>query len=167
MNVAPKSTLCENSHDRGTGESAEEADWECPVDDISAPGQASCALCDLGAVDSLRTICGASWRVEYLDDGVVALIEPGRPGIVIVSRSHLNLSVSPEVAGVVLGALRRAACHVQSTYGTRGSAIERLDVPGAPGHGCYRVVPTPTDQPSDFSPDPPVEARRFGEAVRS
>lgn len=103
----------------------------------------------------------ASRRVAFLDDDVIAIMEPDIPGVIIAPRLHATgLATHP---AVLLAALRKAALHVETLYGASGVTIEPdFDLPGAPGHVCYRVVPGARGQ-AVFSrgEDSAPEARRL------
>ncbi|MGH9083645.1 MAG: hypothetical protein ACRDY3_10975 [Acidimicrobiales bacterium] len=82
--------------------------------------------------------------IAYADDHLVAVIEHGMPGVLVAPRAHVEgLAMAPGEGGIVLGALRRAASTVRSCFGADGTTIEpTTELPGAPGHVCYRVVCT-------------------------
>lgn len=80
----------------------------------------------------------------YADDELVGLVGPETTGALVVPRSHVGgLGDMPGLAGVFLGALRRAVLAVQAVYGSQGAMIEPIgSMAGAAGHVVYRVVPT-------------------------
>jgi hypothetical protein len=104
-----------------------------------------CSLCALPvAVPGAAEVGGVAMTAVYADDELVALVDPGCPGVLLVPRSHVaGLGGMPGLAGVFLGALRRAVTAVQAAYGVAGAMIEpTASVDGAGGHVVYRVVPT-------------------------
>ena len=109
----------------------------------------TCALCAVAqpTMEMLAAEPG-SRVVAYLDSELIALLEPGVPGVLLAPRSHVKgLSTSPGLSAVFLAALRRAVTEVQASYGTSGAMIEpTTEVPGAVGHVCYHVVPTLRDE---------------------
>lgn len=130
------------------------------------PGRAiGCVLCELAAQPGAAVAAGAL-VVSYVDDAVVALIEPGRPGVVVAPHSHGTAMTAMPAS--VLAALREAVLHVEQTYGASNARVERtVDVPGAPGHMCYRVVPY-GDEPSipPAGEDATSSARRLAQMMR-
>jgi hypothetical protein len=104
-----------------------------------------CQLCELPwsppATVDLR---GVAFTVVYADDELVGLVGPQVPGALVVPRSHVaGLGDMPGLAGVFLGALRRAVLAVQAVYGTSGAMVEPVaSTVDAAGHVAYRVVPT-------------------------
>jgi hypothetical protein len=128
---------------------------------------AVCALCAV-AQPTMELLAAepGSRIVAYLDSELIALLEPGVPGVMLAPRSHVKgLSTSPGLSAVFLAALRRAVTEVQSSYGTSGAMIEpSTEVPGAAGHVCYHVVPTLRDE-SSTPPEPDLLAEARGLAV--
>ncbi len=129
----------------------------------------TCALCAVAqpTMEMLAAEPG-SRVVAYLDSELIALLEPGVPGVLLAPRSHVKgLSTSPGLSAVFLAALRRAVTEVQASYGTSGAMIEpTTEVPGAVGHVCYHVVPTLRDESSTSSePDLMTEARGLAVAL--
>jgi len=106
--------------------------------------------------------------VAYVDDDVIALIDQDLPGVLLAPRSHVEaLSGLSTATGDFLAALRRTVTEVQAAYGTTGAMIEpTTDLAGAPGHVCYRVVPTLGDE-SAGPADVVVEPRRLALALSS
>jgi hypothetical protein len=110
---------------------------------------AECALCAVGETSAGHPEPEApSTVVAYLDDELIALLEPGLLGVLLAPRSHVQgLATQPGLSAVFLAALRRAVTEVQSSYGTSGAMVKpTTDVPGASGHVCYHVVPTMRDE---------------------
>ena len=127
----------------------------------------TCALCAVAQPTMERLAAEPGSRVvAYIDSELIALLEPGVPGVLLAPRSHVKgLSTSPSLSAVFLAALRRAVTEVQASYGTSGAMIEpTTEVPGAAGHVCYHVVPTLRDE-SSASPEPDLMAEARGLAV--
>lgn len=125
-----------------------------------------CPLCILpAAVGVAVEIGGTVMTTAYADDELVALVDPGSPGVVLVPRSHVSgLGEMPGLSGVFLGALRRAVMVVRTAYGTTGAMIEpTTTIPGAGGHVAYRVVPTLPPGDCDPPPAPVVAASAVSE----
>lgn len=98
-----------------------------------------CVLCELSGPPEDARVAG-DLVVAHATDAVVALIEPGRSGVVIAPRKHVTTMTA--ASAPVLAALRQAILHVEEAYGAPSARIERTaDVPGATGHMCYRIVP--------------------------
>lgn len=117
----------------------------------------ACALCSADPITAGGTGPDARWSVVYADDILVALVVPDVAGVLIAPRPHIGgLATSPELAGVLLGALRKTAIAVKTSYRTSGVTVQPItDVPGAPGHVCYHVVPTmPTSEPPSATAHP-------------
>ncbi|MGH9088733.1 MAG: hypothetical protein ACRDYZ_11605 [Acidimicrobiales bacterium] len=112
-------------------------------------GQTSHTGCFLCVAAREQAAPAPKGTVVVVVDDLVALIEAGTPGVLVAPRSHVDgMAASPVDAGVVLGALRRAAATVQASYGVSGASIEpTTELSGAAGHVCYRVVPTVGDLP--------------------
>lgn len=129
-----------------------------------------CALCDAGQLsESSCVLSGTTALVAYHDDELIALLQPGVPGMLLAPRAHIaSLSTLPQFSAVFLAALRCAVSQVQTTYGTSHTLIEpKNSIPGAVGHICYHVVPTPSRESSQAEPlDLVAEARRVAEALR-
>jgi hypothetical protein len=114
------------------------------------------AVARVGAIGGACAICAASHelpgetgppagpRAVHADDAVIAFAEPDMNGVLIAPRRHIeSLSTTTELAGDVLAGVRRAAVAVQVFYGASGVSVEPTsDFPGAPGHVCFRILPT-------------------------
>jgi len=113
---------------------------------VSANGSKKpCRLCELPTAVSVPVdVCGVVMTTVYADDELVGLVGPETIGALVVPRSHVGgLGDMPGLAGVFLGALRRAVLAVQAVYGTSGAMIEPIgSMAGSAGHVAYRVVPT-------------------------
>lgn len=108
-------------------------------------GSRRCKLCALPVgAPAPADVGGVTMTAVYADDELVALVDPGSAGALLVPRSHVGgLGEMPGLAGVFLGALRRAVLAVQSVYGTWGAMVEPVgSTAGGAGHVAYRVVPT-------------------------
>lgn len=83
--------------------------------------------------------------VAYLDDQLLYLFGSGVEGMVLAPRLHGGvMPTEVGASGTLLSALRIAVTDVQSAYGVSGATIEAIiDLPGAAGHVCYHVRPTP------------------------
>lgn len=134
-----------------------------------------CVLCGAPAVGQLPLdpLLGPAGElhaavVAYLDDDLVALVAPGTPGVLVAPRHHVEgLATTPTAGAVVLGALRRAASTVACSYAADGTVIEATtDLPGAPGHVCYRIVPTRQDQALLPGDHPAVDPDLLALAIR-
>lgn len=102
-------------------------------------GCAFCALCTppSGAEANLD-----SARVVWRDDDLVLFVVAGRPGVLLVPRQHVRcLSPSLIFSGALLASLRRAVRAVESWYHVGAAVNPVIEIPSAPGHVCYWVVP--------------------------
>ncbi len=112
---------------------------------VGGAKERQCRLCELpSSPPATLDLCGVALTVVYADDELVGLVGPQVPGALVVPRSHVaGLGDMPGLAGVFLGALRRAVLAVQAVYGTSGAMIEPVaSTVDAAGHVAYRVVPT-------------------------
>lgn len=125
---------------------------------VNGAGKRPCRLCELPAsAPATVDICGVAMTTVYADEELVGLVGPEASGALVVPRSHVGgLGDMPGLAGVFLGALRRAVLAVQAVYGSSGAMIEPMgSMAGAAGHVAYRVVPT-VRVDGERSPLPPV-----------
>ena len=100
---------------------------------------ALCALCTI----SLRSAEVGPFRVAYVDDDVIALIDQDLPGVLLAPRSHVEaLSGLSTATGDFLAALRRTVTEVQAAYGTTGAMIE----PATGSIPIHDVRPTEDNQ---------------------
>ncbi|MGH9092989.1 MAG: hypothetical protein ACRDZR_16675 [Acidimicrobiales bacterium] len=134
--------------------------------------RAACPLCALPvAAGVVVDVAGEAMTTSYADEELVALVDPGSPGVLLVPRSHVGgLGAMPGLAGVFLGALRRAVTAVQAAYGALGAMIEpSTSLGGACGHVAYRVVPTmpPEGGGHHAAPATAVVSENLAEALGS
>jgi|GEM_PF-2444103 len=128
----------------------------------------SCVLCAVAEPAMDAHPIQSDWIVAYVDGNLIAIVEPGEPGVLLAPRRHIPaLAAEPAQSAPFLAALRRTVVEVQTAYGTSGAMIEpTADLPGAAGHVCYRVLPTrPEGQPMPAEPDPATEARVLATAL--
>ncbi len=128
-----------------------------------------CTLCtaakpsaDLGESEPTSTV------VAYVDDEIVALLDPGLAGILLAPRSHVTvLSTEPNRSAVFLAALQRVVAMMRTTYGSSGTTIKSTtDLPGASGHVCFHVVPKlRKGAAASSSHDMRAKARLFADAL--
>ena len=111
------------------------------ADDSPAP----CALCGIDRAGAGLVLAGSPVVVAYATDDLVAVAARDGSWMLIASRSHSGrLAAEPREAGILLGALRRAATEVAASAGASRYRVDPVsDVPEAPGHVCYRVQPEP------------------------
>ena len=128
------------------------------------PCGAGCALCR-AAREPRPAPAGT---VVLAVDDLVALVDEHVPGVLVAPRAHMEgLTTAPVEAGVVLGALRRVAITVQSSYGASRTSIEpTTELAGAAGHVCYRVVPVAGDAPMPPGSGPGVDPQVLAAALR-
>lgn len=134
---------------------------------VTALPVASCAVC--AAIERASGELGSStWIVAYVDDVLIAFVEPGTGAALIAPRVHVSgLSTSPDIAGGVLAGLRRAMLAVRTFSAASGSTVQPMtDVPGSAGHICYKVVATlPAMSPRRSGPTPREPTLRVHLAV--
>ncbi len=111
------------------------------MDDANLP---ECRLCALGNSGADRLPADKAIAIVSRDQDVVTLVQFGVPGVFLAPRRHIaTLSVLPDQSAAMLAALQRTVAEVRSSSAASGAMIEpSTDVPGAPGHVCYHVVPT-------------------------
>ena len=104
---------------------------------------AGCVLCWAGDGGDHSAAPGGV-EVAHADHELIALVDHDAPGVLVAPRSHVDtLPTAPMGAGALLGALRRVAVAVETSYGATGAAIEpTTELPWAAGHVCYRIAPT-------------------------
>jgi hypothetical protein len=125
--------------------------------------QLGCALCEVLSGRGDPQSLGRGTLVAYCDDELIALLKPGRPGVLVAPHQHVgSLSALPENAADFLAALRQTVTEVQHTYGTSGAMIEpSTDLAWAPGHICFCVVPTRREASQPREIDMKAQARRL------
>ena len=128
-----------------------------------AEQQLGCVVCELLSGRGDPQSLGPGTLVAYCDDELIALLRPGRPGVLIAPHQHVGtLSALPGNAADFLAALRQTVTEVQHTYGTTGAMIEpSTDVAWAPGHICFCVVPTQREASKPREVDMMALARRL------
>lgn len=96
------------------------------------------------AVVSACTCTGPGPLAVHADEAVIAFVQRDALGALIAPRRHVpNLSLRPGAAAQVLARIRRSAVGVQAFYRSSGVSVEPVaDFPGAPGHACFRILPT-------------------------
>lgn len=106
--------------------------------------------------------------MAYRDDELLAVIERDSPGVLLAPRSHVEaLEVVPDRAGAMLAALRRATTTVETAYGVSSASIEpTIELSGASGHICYRVIPTADGHPLPLGAEGAVDPDLLAAALR-
>lgn len=128
-------------------------------------GRDGCALCTPALAG--REGQGAAVTIPnaaYYDDDLIVLVDTDSPCVLVAPRSHTGMT--PANSAVLLATLRRAAIHVERSWGTTAVTIEPgSNLPGAVGHPCYRVAPR-DDSLRSAPGDPADELRRLVQALR-
>lgn len=105
----------------------------------------ACAICAAARATAGEPRPGPGSRlVVHADDVLIAFVQPDVVGVLIAPRQHTDrLSTTPELAGILLAGIRRAAVGVQAFYGASGVSVQpTTHFPGAPGHVCFGILPT-------------------------
>lgn len=131
------------------------------------PPADGCALCSAARRGATTPLSTTSLVVAYVDDTILALVEPGSPDVLLAPRAHADgLTTEPRDAGLLLAALRRAADVVASTMEAPGSTLEPVnELTGALGHACYRVRPAASGAPPSAPPPRSVDVERLAAAL--
>jgi hypothetical protein len=128
-----------------------------------------CTLCELAQMEEQPRSLDGGIMVVYCDNELIALLKPGRPGVLLAPRQHVaTISTLPGNSASFLAALRRTVTEVQRTYGASGAMIEPVtDLGGNTGHICFYVVPTLRDESEARQIDTVAQARGVAEVLRN
>jgi hypothetical protein len=111
-----------------------------------------CAIAQRAAEHGGQTVTGNV--TEDVNEDVVMISGPEFDGLLVVPRQHVSgleeLSVSGR--GLLLATLQRASKLVQARHpGSATRVVPTTVPPGSPGHVCFQVLASASDEPTDLS----------------